>query len=119
MRKASSILYLINGIFCAIAAIVYIVVGIMGMAGAINNIPPEIQEIITKYGQTSFYVGFIVTGVFGLLFSCFGFIGSHLVRNSDGLAFHIVMIVLGALSLDLLILLASIFAVVGVRQRND
>ncbi|MCR4879808.1 MAG: hypothetical protein K5906_02505 [Bacilli bacterium] len=112
MKKASSIFYLITGIFASAAAILLIIIAILSFAG-VYKVAGNGEEVnMVAYGIT-----LLIFALIELVAAAIGFHGHKLSKEgSPKKGFHIFCIVLGAITMDPFLLLASIFGLVGASQ---
>ena len=112
MKKASAVLYLIGSIFAAISFVALLVVGILGLADVIKELPTVEPD---NFRATC--VAFIISATFSAIGACLGYHGYKLsIKGSPKTGFHVFMLVISILSWDILLLLASVFGLVAAEQ---
>ncbi len=111
MEKASSVFYLIAGIFSAVATVVYIIFAILAFMGNLNVVVNG-QDARVAYG-----IAFIFVALIYCLVALFAFHGHKLNKiDSPKKGLHIFAIVFGAVTLDPFFILAGVFGLLGANQ---
>ncbi len=126
MKKASSVLYLIGNILNGIGIVIYLLLGIIVVAGAgsINEVPEQYQGqyTVAEFQQIAKAAGIflLICAVISIIVFILASRARKAVNNgSKEYAPHIIMIVVGVIGTNLLYLIGGILGVVAESQEPN